>query len=413
MQILLPKTSPEQRSPYYADVETLIDFGFLSHVLTVNNVAVSLRSLGPGDLFMLRHRVAIAGDDEWKGWMVASSLWMVNGHCLLGNAEAVPRMMQLIRGLPKHIREILFSLAMGLFNRQSKAIESAEAFCYESSSRYKWKAFGKHLPAVHAGVSGVEHIGTNHVQRMWCFYNTIEDQRVTEDSSWEGFKLTTSPHAPKGVKKIDERDKQMRQQELDRRQEIQDRAYYVRRGLLQDIRRSESKKSKEDSFAVGAKSADDLVDEMHRWVTGQDDLHDKIVNDYKQKVVTNYEQHKADQETRAAALRAMQEQDSDMPVALVGYTPEQLAEIIRERGPGTVPGVRRVEGGMNGVRDYLYQKYLGRAPDAGALQPTEDGHLVIAAAGDEHRVTGESLEDQITGRKVTFDSAPDMPDMEY
>ena len=412
MQVMLPKTTPEQRHPYYSDVEALLDFGFLSHMLTVNGVAVAIRSLGPGDIFMLRHRVAMSGDEEWKVWMIASSMWMINGHCLLGNAEAVPRMAQTVRRLPKHIREILFSLAMGLFHRQSKAIEVTEAFCYESTSRYKWKAFGKHLPSAHAGVPGVEHLGTNYTQRMWSFYNTIEDQKILDSSTWDGFKLATSPHAPKGIKKIDEADKQHKQQEQDRRQEIQDRAYYVQRGLLQEIR-VKDKKSKEDSFAVGTKSADDLVEEMHRWVTGEDDLHDKIVNDYKQRVVTNYEVHKTEQEERAAALRAMQEQDSDMPVALVGYTPEQLDAIIKERGPGTAAGVRRVEGGMNGVREYLYQKYLGNAPDAGALQPTEDGRLVIGVAGDEYPVDGESLDSLIAQRKVAFDSGPALPDMEY
>lgn len=397
MRVVLPKTTFEQRQSIYQDVDALIDFGFLSHSVSINGMPMALRSLGPGDLFLLRHRVNSKLDDEWKVWTVASSLWMVNGHCLLGSTWAIPRLVRGIRRMPRHAREILFSLAMGLFNRQNRAIDATEAFCYESLSRYKWKAFGKHLPAAHAGVPGIEHLGTNHVQRMWSFFNTIEDQRLQEEAAWEGFKLSVSPHAPKGIKKIDERDRQARQQELARRQGVQDRTYYTIKGLLEAL--PEDKKNKEINLSE-SKSADDLVDEMHRWVSGEEDWHDQIVNSYKVRIVQNYEKQKAEQEQRAAALRAMQEQESDRPVSLVGYTPEQLAEILKDRRPGAA-GVRQVGGGMNTVRDYLYQKYLGRTPDSGALRPNDDGGLEVVSEDDT------PLNDRISQRQVLFASVPE------
>jgi hypothetical protein len=380
----------------YDDVETLIDFGFLSQNLVINDVVVSLRSLNPGDQFLLRHRVHNAGHDEWRVQAIAASIWMVAGHNLLGESAAIPMMVKILRNMPPNGRDILFNVVLGLFDRTGKAVEAVESYAYEKMSRYKWRTMGGQSFGEY---SGVPSLGTNNVQRMWTFFNTIEDQRIADDVLWDGFKLTASATSPKGVKKIDAHDRQQRQRELDHRQSIQDQFFYTVKGVVKPVKEGERNL---DGPHMGPKTADDLVDEMQRWVSGDDDWHDAIVREYKQRVSENFERHKAESAARAAALAAAREEVSDVPQPLVGYTPEQLAVILGERNPGP-PGVRQVGGNEGQVREYLYTKYIDRPADPGALK-VEDGRMKVMGQVGKER---PDLDQQIANRQVVYRSEPD------
>lgn len=390
----LPKTTPEQRAPLYEDVEGLIEFGFLSHSLTINGTPLSLRSLNPGDQFVLRHRVHGATNEQWQATVIASSVWMIDGQNLLGEVNVVPWLVYRIRCLPPNVREILINIVLALFDRVGKASEAVESYAYERISRYRWRATGGQAFGEWMGVNGK--LGTNHVQRMWTFFNTLEDQRLADDNLWEGFKLVTSAQAPKGIKKLDAKDKQQHQLELDRRQGIQDRFYYIAKGVIKppkDVSKGAP------TLSTGSKSADELSGEMRRWVAGEEDWHDKVVNDYKRRISENYERHKQQMAARAAALAAMREEESGEPQPLVAYTPEQLAEILKDRQPGPA-GVRQVGAGMNAAREYLYTKYLERPPDAGNLEVGQDGRLTIKDASS-------GLGQRVSDRQITFRPGPD------
>ena len=405
MRVGLPLTTPEQRSSLYEDLETLLDFGFLSYTLSINGVMFSFRSLTPGDQFVLRHRTHGTKErpEEFRTQIVAASIWMVDGYNLLGETNVVPKLANVIRGLPGNARIILFNVVLRLFDRVSKAVDAVESYAYEKASRYKWRTMGGQSFGTHTGVPGVPTIGTNYAQRMWTFFNTMEDQRVADDSLWEGFKLTASAQAPKGVKKIDARDKQQRQLEIDRRQGIFDRFFYTAKGVIKPIDRKNRSAATEGPH-MGPKTADDLAEEMRRWVAGEDDWHDAIVTSYKQQVSAQHEQHKAEAAERAAALAAVREEESDRPQVMVAYTADQLAEILRERNPGPA-GVRVVDGGINMVRDHLYEKYIGRAADPGALRVMPDGQMAIADA--PIRV---GLDQRAAKRQVPYRTQPEDPD---
>lgn len=398
MKGALPRSTPEQRSPFYEDTEALISPGFLAHSISIQGISLSFRSLGPGDIFLLRARVGNRGRDEaWKIWSIASSIWMINGYVVLGDANVAPRLAEMVRRLPRQTREILFSLVMGLFARQNRASDAVEPYCYESLSRYRWKSHGRQVLSSHAGIPGAEVIGSNHIQRMWTFYNEVEDQRHEEDTLWEGFKLSISPHAPKGVKKIDSRDRQVRQTEIDRRLGLLDRFYYTNIGVIRPVKKGEPTPADQVGL-LAVKSVEDLEDEMKRWVTGQEDWHDKVVNDYKRRILVRYDEEKRIRAARAAVLQAAREQESMLPQSrMVGYTAEQLSEMLQ----GRQPGVRSVGSSPHIVRESLYGKYLEKSPDSGLLHVV-NGKLIAGGAEG-----GEGLADQIEGRQVPFHLEPE------
>lgn len=394
----LPQTTHEQRSQFYEDVEALIEAGFLYHTLSINGVRFVLRSLGPGDLFMLQARATGDVESNWQTWALATSVWMVNGVNLLDEPHAPVRMFETIKNMPRVAQDILFSLAMGLFARQNRATLAVEAYSYETISRFKWKGFNGHTPGHYSGVPGSDRLGLNYVQQMWAVFNEVEDRRQTDQGLWEGFKLVASAMAPKGIKKIDQKETQMKTAEDERRQAVRDRFYYIAIGLLMP-----DGKAKEGltPYITFTKTPEQLADEMHNWVTGKEDSHDQVVSSYKRQVIEKYQSEKEAREVRQADLRdrldKQQALGGEMERPLVGYTGQQLAEILKKRGPGR-SGVTHIYDSDRDDREYLYEKYLERNPDAGLLRG--DGDSLEMAPG------GKDFTEAVADRPVPFKTGP-------
>ena len=398
---MLPQTTPEQRRRFYEDVEALLNPGFLTHPVVVAGVPMQIRSLGPGDLFMLRARGAGCGDHEWRVWMVASSLWMVKGHSVLGHDSAVPFMADYLRRLPAGPVAALFSLVLGLFARTRRAMRAVETYCFEPESRYGWTTYGRGQPSRFTGVPGAQTLGVNQVQQIWTAFNLLEDRRQIEEQQWEGHKLVASSNAPKAIKKVDGRDQQRRAEEGERRQKRLDLFYYQRLGVVDDKGEAVGQPGS-DHRIQGAKSVEDLEDEMRRWVTEDYDLHDAVVAEYKARIRVQHEQEKQEREARRMALERKRaemgwETGDFQPQPLVAMTAEQLQQMLMQRDPGQ-RGVSFIPKPPNA--DRLYDKYVGEAAtDAGNLQVV-DGKVIDVTANPE--TDARTLNQLIRDRNPSF-----------
>lgn len=356
---MLPKTTDEQRSRFYEDVETLLSPGFLTHQVTVAGVRFQLRSLSSGDLFMLKARTEGTSGREWRIWTVASAIWMINGRVVLGQDEAIPFLAEYLEKLPNVALGVLFSTVLGLWVRVGDAIEDVEAFNYEVVSRYKWKSLAGHL--TNTGVPGSETLGLNTVQRIWIAFNEMEDSRRSDETAWEGFKLVASSNAPKAVTKIDEKDRQRRRSELEAREKRLDQFYYQKIGL---VKKSDPNGPPETaSFRMASKSVEDLEEEMRRWVTGDADIHDQVVAEYKARIKAQRAREQAEMESRRQALaaeRARLEAEAlegeFKPQPLLALTGEQLQQMLQGKGSFGRGGTVFIPLAPNA--DRLYNKYL-------------------------------------------------------
>lgn len=393
-QILLERTSPETRSPYYKDIESLVSPGFLTHTVKVGDVVLGFRSLTSTDLFMIKQRCGDGvGDLSWLTWVLATSVWMVAGWNLLEESNSVPRLARTLRHLPKRTLHDLFTVVAGLLNRQNKAVRGAEAYCYEGSSRYLWKSLGRALPDDSArGIPGASRVGLTHVQKMWVSFNMMEDDRMQSLQAWGQAKLVASASNPKGVSKISQADESAAQEEEQRRQETMDRYYYRAAGFLTE---EEAERAFSRFDRPRAKSVEELEDEMRRWVSGEMDEHDLLVAEYKRQIT---ERMAAEEQKREERIRQLREQDAEVqrntgfePTKLVGYTPEELQRVLGERKSGVVTVY---DDSRTNPEDPVYRKHLVGQPK---LPPGY--HVVedkIIYEGDQ------SLNEQISGRQVTF-----------
>jgi hypothetical protein len=398
----LPRTTAEQRASLYDDVSSLLSPGFLTASVRVHDSVFHLRSLCPSDLFMLRHRVDQGGDDVWRLWTVASSIWMVNGVSFLGKDDVVPVLAGLFQNKVRaRILDILFHQVLGLFARVDRAVEATPIFCHEITSRYRWRTTqgGRTLSM---GAPGASSLGPNVVQGLWAAYNEAEDHRHQEMVQWEGFKFMTSPHAPKAVQKIDAADKSRAREEEASREAALDRFFYYRTGVLSREMYEKDLDSADAAVRVaGPKTVGTLEDEMRRWVSGEQDHHDLVVANYKRSIMEKHRQEALERERRRLALQVEREryaeaQVDEGPQKLVGFTQEQLRDVLT----GRQPGVRRVhEGPPKGQADYIHDKWLSAQEDKGILR-VEGGRIVADGANPEEDV--KRLDDILRQRQVPF-----------
>lgn len=400
--MILPKTTIEQRGQFYTDVEALLSPGFLTHPVVVAGTRLQLRSLGTGDLFMLRSRTEGCSPREWRVWTVSTAIWMVNGRSVLGHDDAVPFLAKYVSEMPDMMLGVLFSTALGLWVRVLTATKDVEAFIYESASRYRWKSTNRQM--LDSGVPGASTLGLNTIQRIWMAFNEMEDSRKAEESTWEGFKFVASSNAPKAVAKIDQGDRQRRKDESEQRQRRLDQFFYEKLGVLSpDDRASDST----SSYRLATKSVEDLEDEMRRWVTGDADLHDQVVEEYKARIRAQREQEKAELAARRIALQAERErqereaqQTGFRPQPLMALTGAQLQQMLQGRGAFGRSGTTFIPSAPHG--DRLYEKYIAEgAVVAGPLQV--DGNKVLDPESNPE-MDSRTLNTLIKGRNPAFGS---------
>jgi hypothetical protein len=323
----------KKRRPLYRDVEELINPGFISHRIQLGNSSIILRSPSPGDMYLLRWRVpSNATDRVWKEWVTATCIWMIDGYSFLEDTHSVIRIQNTLRWLPERALNVLWSVVHGLMNRVSAAVGRAEAFCYERHSRALWRFCGRQSPAGEefTGVPGTTRLGMNIIQQIWVGYNLAEDDRLNDVRRWHEAKLVASAHAPKGIKKLNQSDEMREKREDRRRNRILDEMYFEAEGW----------KDKHSELVFQPYTADELVEQMRRWRDGEKDLHDIVVDAYRERISEGIRKADEERERRRVEREAMEANAEEHLGALgvVGYTVDQVKNMVGKsfRKGGTV-----------------------------------------------------------------------------
>lgn len=396
----LPKTTPEQRQEIYADVRDLIVPGFLAHPVSVNGARFVLRTLDATDWYLLRYRAHGLVGREFKAWAVAVSIWMVDGVIVLDQEDVLYEIYGMCVRLPTSVLDDLQGVVDGLMRRLRKATECIEGYLYETESRQLWKTEGQVILG-RADRGGVAR-SRNPIVRLWVYYNQLEDEREHEDYLWSLTKFIVGPHAPKGIKKIHAKDRQRETDVAARRQRLLDRTYYEAKGILKKEPRQLKGPRKTNEYRV-AETEQELQEEMRRWVAGEKDEHDLVIDGIKRRIREDVEARREQEEQRRRELaEAMQNE---------GVSPSQIVPLTGEAGQAFVD---RIKARMHGTKvvapgpthNHAYDKYIKNAPQAGALHVDESG-LHSSAPADPRLIElltkpdREGLQEAVEGRRPT------------
>jgi hypothetical protein len=381
----------------YGDLVDLLVPGFLSTSVDVDGHRIVLRSLSQNDLFYL-HKFVRDDNPEWKVHLVAHSVWMVDGIPLLEDGALAHRVVydHLMRGSRVLLREML-GTAYGFFARMRECNHYLESYLYEPESRRLWRGLGSGQYPLwsKAGIPGVEKIGLNPFQSSWVSWNQMEDERDEQDNLWSNTKVLVSLQSHKGYEQLNNKDKNRDQNENDRRMAVRDRAR--RRFLYGED--AEKDVAKDDQAIHKARTADELEDEMRRWITGDLDWHDQVVEAYKNRI----REDQAAREAEKARIMAELQQRKRTDEATLGrptpklkpVSPEDL-ERIRQRRP--LPGAQYIVESEPGIR--TFNRYLRPQVAPGNLSVDDQGRIVEKPPTVKEP---QSLDEQIANRRVIID----------
>lgn len=348
--------SPDQRALMYGDLYQLLVPGFLTSRVNIGDHTYSLRSLGSADLYRVSG-VASEGSVQWKLWLVASSVWMVDGIPLFEASTISPHIIY--KSLLKSHRRVvgpLYGTLTDFFRRVREANSFFESFLYEDESRHLWQSLrgGSFSLSHKAGLPGVERLGLSNLQTSWMAWNHLEDVREEQEYQWTLTKIQVSMQSGKAGQKLDARDKVRHGDEKDRRLRAHRKAWNV-------FNHGEAEAGGPRGYVAHApKTATDLVDEMNRWVAGELDDHDRVVEEYKNRV---REEYLANERAKAEALEASRRAskrvlEADTRTRLRGYTQEEFTRMFPTN---RLPGVRTVHEGDPVSR--TFNRYLRDVPE--------------------------------------------------
>lgn len=134
-----------------------------------------------------------------------------------------------------------------------------------------------------------------------------------------------------------------------------------------------------------AETEEELRESMRRWVAGEKDDHDRVVDNVKAKIKYDVESRRDEARRRREALDAALEEEGitrSQPVMLSGDAGKKFLDRMRSRLPGAKTVVD------DHTHNSAYRKYIEHNPEVGDLYVDEQTGEVVS----RHPVTEDMLE---------------------
>lgn len=333
-----------ERRVNYRDVESLLIDGFLSHSISVFDAPLTLRTLFPQELRDAVLATAHQGSYHYQVFLVSRAIYCFSGY-FQRSRDICPELLDAVYHFPKRLLYRLFCEVQGLFFRYQRALSITQAFSYENYSRTHWYTY-RGVPENCFGL-------VNGVQTIWQYVNSIEDRFERSEVDWNHAKFIASAMSPKGVKKQNSKDENRRKRMTSEREE------YIEKSLRYLSTKDESDKP----ILITAKTDEQLMEEYHRWVKGEQDEHDLIVQRYKDRIRQGMIDRQVEREKRIQSFMDGSERGI--------FSSTRVADGEFDRTGFT--NVRTL--GHEGSQNRLYKRFVGREETGGQFYVDETGNV--------------------------------------
>jgi hypothetical protein len=308
--------------PDYNRLEKLLYRGFLTTEVDVAGVPIVLKTVNQSE-YELIDLQSYSEEEGWKRqasfFLAYSTLFFNHESILPERRKHVPTLAEIYMSLPDRVLIALLTCADNINRRAASCLRMVEGYSYGPQSRQSWYMLKGNSPCDPrcTGFEGTEHMGVNMHQRLWVYFNTMEDAEEEYLQRYQLAKFSVSPHAPKQIKEMDQSDrKQMKQREKRRE------ALYEGRdpGLV----------TTNNQIRITNETAEELLDQMERANREEKDFHDWIIEQHQKKVRDAYLKQKHEQEERRR--KAVERRDSkgheEPRVVREGYSEDEIADYL-------------------------------------------------------------------------------------
>lgn len=395
---ILQKQS-EQRRFLYKDVETILDEGFLSHTCVYKDCTITFRSLLPNDLPLIIAKCTFTDDLDFMIWSLSHQTWIVNGFTIDPNdKDNIPWLLyhRLYSKMNRPTITKLYFTLVGLRLRCTRASRIVEGYVMEGYSRSRWLMSNKTLT----------NTNIDFTCKLWFAMNKYEDVRLEQITQWEHTRVICGSMSNTAYTEIGKLiDKMVDGNKTKVQETIEHTVNSIIYGESVVPKESLKVRVGDDVYELpivkGAVTVDQMVEEMKQVLRGEQDFHDKMVEDYYERIRLSREKQHLE---RVAKIKEAQDKYKDSPFLdtnsdLVVLTPEELEKRTRDRKTTSTLS--------DSTSQYLYDKYVQPKIVAGVLgktgpeQATADNNVNMRPQPTIPKTQG-SLQDRIQNRTPTL-----------
>lgn len=223
---------------------------------------------------------------SFQAKFIAYSIFMIDGeNALHDRSNHIRELILIIKKIPISLQNEILNRLGDLNKQASRLYPLVEVFVHENRSKLHWHQL--HNTQIHfsenTGIPGTHHLGMNSCQSTWTSLNRLIEIRDQAERDWGNAKFIGSCFAGKGVRSIDQQDKQKRDLENQKIEELKVDVLYKYMNKLDE----DSKVEKQTMLPDGrlaevereykAETVQDLADQLSQSLSQEKDFHDLVV----------------------------------------------------------------------------------------------------------------------------------------
>lgn len=318
IQISVPKIYLPTDDSVWEDIEKYLFQGFLTSHAAIHNQNFVFKTINYHELKMIEFLRPFSQSTEekknhYRSAFIAHSIFLANGNNVLVDREKnIGKLIKIVSRLSSVHQEKIFENLSALNERASRAFPLTEVYSFENRARFRWLQLSSAQINVtsNTGISGTESLGMNHCQAMFTALNKIYDRRDILEREWQHAKFVGSCMAGKGMRSVEEQDRNRHERERIEREEEKIRVLrsYLNRTTAKDkipvdTVRLPDGRTAEVVSRHRADSADELAEQLTNALNGEKDTHDLAIESHFKRMADR--QKEIEQERKQLMARSL------------------------------------------------------------------------------------------------------------
>jgi hypothetical protein len=223
---------------------------------------------------------------NFQAKFIAYSTFMIDGeNALHDRPNHIRNLIELIKKIPMNLQNEVLNKLGDLNRKASRLYPLVEVFVHENRSKLRWYQLNNsqiHLPES-TGIPGTNHLGMNSCQSTWTSINRLIEIRDQTERDWTNAKFVGSCFNGKGVRSIDQQDKQHKDIELQKVEQLKVEVLYKYLNKLDENAQVEKQTMLPDGRLADvektfkAETVQDLADQLSKSLSDEKDFHDLVV----------------------------------------------------------------------------------------------------------------------------------------
>lgn len=296
----------------YQHIKSLIYDGFIPVTVGIVDFPVVMKALNPNEFRYIE--LLGTSDTDKVALYFLYSMVLFDGETVIPFRKEMHRdIIELFRTIPTQGLNRFTSIINAIHRYYAACYDDLEAYLYENEPRFRWLIYQKRALNTTL-LNGFDDLGWNTAQEVWISFNQREDRRELDDREFANAKFIASAMVgDKEIRKINLKEELRWKEELKRRQDVR-------------------LKKKMDRLVLTAPThtAEELVESMMRQIRGEKDLHDRIIEEYEQRLLRLAEKRRRDFEDMRLRSDAAILEHGKMSGGRKRVTKEEMEEEVRQ-----------------------------------------------------------------------------------